>query len=308
MECSYQVLNLAVNKDIGYNGPKVKANPYYGCEHRCLFCPANDGFLNKKVFDDFRQVGMIRVVDNIVEHIDNYISKAKEKVTVHLSPVSDPFQVAEDEFKKSLEIINYCKSNNIDIAVCTKGLISEEAFKALSGYKNSFVQISLITINEKKRSFIVRGNGASVDELLDQIKALTRAGINTLIRVDPIFPYITDNMEEFRQIVDIVSKIGITCVLSSCADICNGALAREAGYLNSYETGLSVKYNKLYTENIDGRIHAKSEYRKKLFQNMLDICLSAGIGFGITWEPDTNGNSLSPLFSRGSEMFLNNMK
>jgi DNA repair photolyase len=84
----YEVLNPPVKDNYVQVGSKMKANPYFGCSHNCLFCPANDGFLNKKVFDEYRKKGTISVVNNIVEHVDNYINNFDGNVSVHLSPVS----------------------------------------------------------------------------------------------------------------------------------------------------------------------------------------------------------------------------
>jgi len=167
-------------------GPKMKVNPYYGCTHACLFCPANDGFLEKKVFQLFRENHNIYVVENITSHIERYVEEYQNPLTIHLSPISDPFQSVEGKEKKTREILEYCRDQELPVAVCTKGFIEESYYDLIAANPNNFVQISLLSLNEDKRKFIVRGDGASSEQLLLQIEALINRGIKTVVR--PNFP------------------------------------------------------------------------------------------------------------------------
>lgn len=278
-------------------GPKILVNPYYGCEHSCLFCPANDGFLNRKVFDDFREKGILYVVDNIVDHVCNYLQDNELAEAVHLSPVSDPFQPIEYTEHKSEEIIDFANEKGYSVAVCTKGRIPDHVIGKIKKNSHSFVQVSILTLNEEKRKKIVRGNGGTVEELLDMIEKLTHEGIVVIGRIDPIFPYITDDMEEFTLLVLELKKRGVSHIVSSIADIIPGALERESDYLDSIENNLSQKYKQLYTHLINGRLHADLEYREQLFSKMKSICEKNNMKFGITWEPDNKGNSINSKFS-----------
>jgi DNA repair photolyase len=60
----------------------------------------------------------------------------------------------------------------------------------------------------------VKGGGATVDEMLNQIERLMYYNVNTIVRVDPIFPYITDDMKEFNDLVISLSSMGITTIIS----------------------------------------------------------------------------------------------
>ena len=295
--CTIQHLHPMVKKIETKIGPKILANPYYGCEHSCLFCPANDGFLNRKVFDDFREKRIIYVVDNIVDHVCNYLDDNDQADSVHLSPVSDPFQPIEYIEHKSEDIIDYANRRGYPVAICTKGKIPDHIIPKIKENSHSFVQVSILTLNEEKRKKIVRGSGGTVEELLGMIEKLTETGILVIGRIDPIFPYITDNMDEFAALILELKKRKITHIVSSIADIIPGALERESDYLDSIERNLSKRYKQLYTHLINGRLHADLEYRENLFSKMKSICEDYGMKFGITWEPDNEGNSINSKFS-----------
>lgn len=278
-------------------GPKILVNPYYGCEHACLFCPANDGFLNRKVFDDFREKGVIYVVDNIVEHVENYLYENDLANSIHLSPVSDPFQPIEHFEHISEKIIDYSNKRGYPVAVCTKGVITDSVMDKIKQNEHSFVQVSIFTINEEKRKKIVRGGGGTVNVLFNMIEKMTQKGIFVIGRIDPIFPYITDDMDEVRNLILELKKRKVTHVVSSVADIIPGALEREAEYLDSIMPGLAEKYRRLYRNEINGRLHAELEYREKIFEEMRSICEENNMKFGITWEPDNDGNSINRKYS-----------
>ncbi len=286
---------------------KVLANPYQGCAHQCLFCPANNGFLARRVFDEFRQNGIISVIDNIVDHIDAHVSDNPNAKTLHLSPVTDPFQPLESTYQLSQRVLEYAVEHNLALAVCTKGVVPDAAQALLQQHPDSFVQVSILTPNQDKFAFLVRGYSASVEDLYATIRAMTSRGIFVIARIDPIYPYISDDWVEFEQLVGIMKACGVRHVVSSVADLPLGALEREADYLNTYAYGLADRYRDLYVEKIGSRLHTKIAYRRNAFQTMLDICQRAEMGFGITWEPAPDGSSLAPEYSVNAPAHLQNI-
>lgn len=297
MEITYKHIKPVVKKKKAFS-TKLLISPYYGCTHNCLFCPANNGFLQKPVFDNYVQKNELCVVDNILEHIENNLySGTGEVQTLHLSPVADPFQPAEKIFGMSRKIIEYCVDKNINLAICTKGSIPESIIPLLKKIKKVIVQVTMYTPHEHIRKLLVKGDGASTKELINNLEITQMPNVQRVLRIDPIFPYITDSMDDFKQLVDIAVKYRVECVLSSVADIVPGNLNKEAGYLDMLQEGLSAKYKRLYTKLINGRLHANLDYRMNLFTQMREICRSVNIPFGITWEPNEDGNSLCGAFS-----------
>lgn len=303
-EISIKIIRPPVNTGRKDRSSKILINPYHGCSHRCLFCPANDGFIRRSAFDEFRSKGVIRVIDNIVDHVKAFVENNPEAKVAHLSPVADPFQPIEETYRLSINVMKYCVEAGFPIALCSKGIIPPEAQELLLRHAHSFAQVSIVSPVEEKRHYIVRGDGANVDELLEVIRQMTSRGILVIGRIDPIFPYITDDLGEFESLAITLRSLNVRHIVSSVADITVGALERESSYLDSYAAGLSEKYKRLYTEKIGGRMHASVEYRKNIFAGMLDICKRLEVGFGITWEPDRDGTSLARNFSYGAPKHL----
>lgn len=285
-------------------GQKMIVNPYYGCSHNCLFCPANDGYLRKKIFDECRASGKVYVVSNILDHVRSFRESNSSNIIAHLSPVSDPFQPLEREYGKTEEVVRFCASQSIPVAICTKGIIPEHLYDIIAGHRNSFVQLSIPSTDELVRSYLVRGDGATVEEMFAQIRKLIAGNVALIVRIDPVFPFINDDLAVIKRDVETYRDLGVKYILSSCADLYYGALEREADYLDRFSTGLSEKYRELYVEDINGRLHACLDYRERLFGGLSEICKSVGVAFGITWEPDRDGSSLAPRFNHGAPAFL----
>ncbi len=276
---------------------KILVNPYHGCSHNCLFCPANDGFLKRKAFDNYRNNGTIYVIQNIVDHVASFISinKNPHKI-VHLSPVADPFQPAEEQFGLSEAVIQYCSEKNVPVAICTKGCLPLSITKLIENMKNSFVQVSIPTINQDKHKLVVR-DGASLSQLFETINQLVRHNIPVIARIDPIYPYITDDLGDFEELVKKLKTMNVSYIMSSVADLVDDALDREKDYLEQIQAGLYHKYKELYADRINNRWHAAIDYRENIFMRQMNICKDLGLSYGITWEPDLNGKSINNLYS-----------
>lgn len=298
MSIEYIVKNPAIKKGRKHNESKILVNPYHGCSHNCLFCPANDGFLKRKAFDDYRTKNIIYVIENIVEHVDSFVtSNSNPDKVVHLSPVADPFQPTENLFHLSENVIDYCYEHRIPVAICTKGNLPAQVIEKIKNIPRSFVQISIPTIKPDKHKLVVRGNGAKIDMLFSTIDLLIENGIHVVIRIDPIYPYLTDDLKDFEELVIKIKEKKVRYILSSCADIIPGALEREKTFLEDIEKGLYNKYRNLYKDEIQGRLHASYDYRITLFSKQKEICKRHNVSYGITWEPDFDGKSLNNEFA-----------
>ena len=302
MSIEYIIKNPAVKTGQNHYESKILVNPYHGCSHNCLFCPANDGFLKRKAFDEYRTKNIIYVIENIVEHVDSFAtSNSNPNKVVHLSPVADPFQPAEDIYHLSRDIIDYCYENRIPVAICTKGNLPVQIIEKIKNIPRSFVQISIPTIKLNEHKLVVRGDGADIDMLLSIIDLLIENGINVVVRIDPIYPYLTDDIKDFEELVIKMKEKQVSYILSSCADIIPDALEREKTFLESIEKDLYEKYINLYKDKIQNRFHASYDYRIMLFNKQKKVCQKHNVSYGITWEPDLDGKSLNNEFAYVSD-------
>lgn len=247
---------------------KLLINPYNGCSHHCLFCysGAFGGY-----FTLFRERGVVTVFKDFDQQVESQLDGLRVASCGYLSPVSDPFQPVNTRYELSEKIIKAFVTRNIPVQVTTKGRISEPALNLLKRQEYAYGEVSLLTLDEEKRQRLMAG-GAATDELLRNIERLTNAGKFAVCRVDPIIPFVTDSTEEMDAVVREAVKAGAGQIITSCLDIpvqlrtnLIGELARRFGVPEQ-------RFARLYTELMNGRLHAMLEYRQKLFSTMRAIC------------------------------------
>lgn len=179
----------------------VTLNITDGCIHQCIYCYAN--------FTCHKKIGIYM---NLVELFKKELDLLKLMPRrIYFSPSADAFQNDKRVQKITRDIIKYTlEQTKIDISFLTKGIIEEETMNIMKKYPDRInAQIGLNTTNEKL-AHIIEPNVPKPSERLDQISTLLKYKIKTTVRVDPIFPGLTDDPELLSKLFNDISKRGIT--------------------------------------------------------------------------------------------------
>lgn len=260
---------------------RMLINPYNGCSIGCFYCYS---LSYPGYFQIFRNKNIIIVA----EDFDREISKQLDSIDVascgYLSPITDPFQPVNNKYKLSEKIIDEFVKRNIPIQVTTKSKIPENVFDKISRQKYSFVQVSILTLKEKLRKILAPG-GADTNSLLSNIKKAEDKNIFSVARIDPIFPYITDDFKDLEILIKKIRDLGTNHIIASILDI---PLNMKKVILKKIKLhfGIDVgyNYNKLYRENIDGWLNADIDYRKRIFDFLKKACEKQKISFSLCME------------------------
>ncbi len=247
---------------------KLLINPYNGCSHHCLFCYSHTF---GSYFTLFRERGVVTVFKDFDQQVESQLDGLRVASCGYLSPVSDPFQPVNTRYELSEKIIKAFVNRNIPVQVTTKGRISEPALHLLRRQEHAYGEVSLLTLDEEKRQRLMAG-GAATDELLRNIERLANAGKFAVCRVDPIIPFVTDSREELDAVVREAVKAGAGQIITSCLDIPVQLRTTLIGELARRCNVPGQRFARLYTELMNGRLHAMLEYRQKLFSTMRAIC------------------------------------
>lgn len=258
---------------------RLLVNPYNGCSHDCFFCYAHSMKGYFEVFRKFKIVAVFRNFDRIVAGQLDSISIAS---CGYLSPVTDPFQPLNNEYKLTEKIMNEFVKRNIPVEFITKGKVSNEALSIMKKQEHSFGQVSVLTLNEELRKKFT--SGASTETLLKNIERLSDSGIYSVVRIDPVFPYLTDKKEDMEELVKEVKKRGAKHIIASCVDILKPAEKEFYEGIYRINKNLIPKYREIYSERIGNYINADTAYRKKLFEILRNICANEKISFSLCME------------------------
>lgn len=185
---------------------------------------------------------------------------------------------------------------NLPILVVTKRVISEEALSLLQRQKDSVFEVSLLTLNERLRRFLSPG-GSSVRELLDSLEIASRKGIHTVLRVDPILPFLNDREEDIYPLLKEAKERGVKHVVASCLDIPLRIKGSVLESLSRWDSSLPYKYSSLYRERLSNSLQANLEYRKKLFSFLREVTSSLGLTFSLCMEFAKEGENLNEFYA-----------
>ena len=259
---------------------RLLINPYNGCSVGCFYCYARalPGY-----FEIFNQKNIIFVCKDFDKVVAKQLDSLKVISCGYLSPVTDPFQKLESIYHLSEKIIEEFVKRNIPIEFITKCKIPEKIIDLIKSQKHSFGQVSILTLNENLRKIFAPG-GANTEELFDNLKRLSKNNIFCVLRIDPIFPYITDKKEDLAKLIERALDSGAKHIVASILDI---PLRIKGLVLNRIKKyfGYSIyqKYLSLYKEKI-GYLNAKVNYRRSVFEFLREFCDKKKITFALCME------------------------
>lgn len=259
---------------------RLLINPYNGCGIGCFYCYARalPGY-----FEIFHERDIIFVAENFDQTVAEQLDSLNVATCGYLSPVTDPFQKLNEKYRLSEKIVQVFVERNIPIEFITKAKVPDEVLRLIKKQKHSFGQISILTTNEKLRK-ILAPNGATTDELFQNLERMAKENIPAVCRIDPIFPYLTDEKKNLKDIVERAQSSGAKHIVASILDlpvkIADDILQKIKEYFGA---GMKWDYRKLYTERI-GYLNAKIDYRKKIFTFLRELCDKKGLTFALCME------------------------
>lgn len=264
---------------------RLLINPYNGCTHDCVYCYAHAlwGY-----FALYREKKVVTVFKDFDKHIAKQLDEISIASCGYLSPVTDPFQPINKKYHLTEKIIDEFVKRNIPVEVITKNKISDEAIKLMKQQPHSFGQVSIITLNDELRRKLSPG-GASVKDLLNNLKMLSDNGIYAVCRIDPIIPYITDNKTELKELVSTVVEYGAKHLIVSCMDIPRVLKQNIEKTLSEDKPGMMDKINFRYVESMKNDLHAEEFYRRGLFDFMRTLAEEKKVTVSLCMEYELTG-------------------
>ncbi|MGQ4876470.1 MAG: SPL family radical SAM protein [Promethearchaeia archaeon] len=263
---------------------RLLINPYNGCSWNCFFCYAHalwgyfELYLKKKiitVFNDFDKI------------VNKQLSNLLCASCGYISPTTDPFQPINAKYSLTEKIMEVFLNYGLPVEVITKGVISKKALKIMSEhpYNHSFGQVSILTLNDDLRKKLVKGGGANTNQLLKNIENLANHNIHCVCRIDPIIPYINDDLKDIKDIINAAVDAGANHIGTSIMDIpifIKDIIMDNLIKIKGKE--IVGKYKSLYTEKITSDLHANIVYRKKILKEIKKYCQEIGITMSTCME------------------------
>lgn len=227
-------------------------NPYVGCPHACKYCYAS---FMKRFTGHTERWGSFIDIKECQKNIN--ISKIKGK-SVFLSSVTDCYNPFEEQYGITRKILEQLVNAECHLTISTKSKLvvrDIDLFKKLPDLK---IAISINTLDEAFRADM--DCASSIEDRIKALHELHQAGINTVLFMSPIFPYITD----WRAIIE-ATKESVCEYWFENLNLRGTYKQTILNYIDLNYPMWSDEYRKIY-------IHKDTAYWRKLEQLIEEYC------------------------------------
>ncbi len=267
---------------------RMLINPYNGCGFDCLYCYAN--VMNWGYFKLYRRDGLVTVFEKMDANVARQLDSIDVAACGYLSPVTDPFQPVNSRYRLSERIVQVFTQRGIPIDVVTKGIIPDEVIRLLAQNRHSFAQVSITTANDALLRRLSPTQKLSTDDLFYNLTRVSswpcegRDKVHGVCRIDPILPFITDDRQELKHLVERAKLCGADHIIASCVDVPTHSAKQMFKTFYALNEAPALPYEHLFSERIDGSLHANIEYRRRLFSYLRELCVQNELSFALCME------------------------
>lgn len=176
-------------------------NPYIGCLHGCIYC------YGPCVIKEERKWGQFLDVKINLPKILSKEAKNIEKNIIRLGSVTDPYQMAEEEYRVTRRCLKQLSKHDCRVLIQTKSDLVKRDIDLLKDMKSD-IGITITSLDEDFRKKFEPG-APSISDRLSAIKELKKEGIKVWVFIGPLLPYLNDEKEELIRLKDTLTSLGV---------------------------------------------------------------------------------------------------
>jgi DNA repair photolyase len=243
-------------------------NPYSGCDHHCIYCYASSYIPN------FQKC---RPKKDLPQRLRREAAKLKGE-TVSIANSSDPYPHMEAMaglMRRCLEILS---ERDCRIQIITKSNLVIRDGDLLNKVPST-VALTITTDNGEVAK-LLEPNAPPPDSRLEAAEDLIEKGIPVSVRIDPVIPFVNDQLE---KLVAILADIGVKHVTSSTYKVKPDNWRRFSATMPEVAKKLKLLYFK-QGEKIGGNIRLPRALRFKIMKNIRELTTAHSMQFGVCRE------------------------
>ncbi len=259
-------------KDPSWFGADYNMNIYRGCCHGCIYCDSRSDCYHNDAFEQVRaKADALRIIRDDLE------SKAKLGV-VSTGAMSDPYNPFEKELLLTRNALALLEAYGFGVAIATKSDLIVRDIDILTSIHQSMPAICKITITTYDDCLASRAEpfAPSPSRRFEAIRQLSAAGLFTGVLMMPVLPFLEDNAENIRTIVNRAADAGARFIYPAFGMTCRTG-QREYFYRQLEERfpgqGLAERYQRRYGT----RYKCASPNARKLWEVFQTECVRRGI-------------------------------
>jgi DNA repair photolyase len=252
----------------GIGGSGYSLNPYFGCEHSCVYCYARYLLRYRPHDEPWGQFVDVKV--NASEILIKEVRR-KKPGSVFISSACDAYQPIESELKLTRRIIEILADSPFQIKILTKGsLVRRDLHVLAKAHRRASLGVTVTTVDERLRALIEPHASPSL-ERLDVIGEAASMGIETWVMAGPLMPFITDSVESLERLFTKIKEAGAGFIYVDKLNRRGGVWESVAGFLSQHRPGLLKVYRRYFFEP-----SFREEYLRALRERVKLAAMKAG--------------------------------
>lgn len=188
-------------------GLDYSLNPYFGCEHACIYCyaPFTLRYAGAEPWGSFVSARM-----NMPVVLEGELRKKKPGV-IGLSTVSDPYQPVEEKLRLTRACLETLAPKDFSVCIQTKSALVTRDIDILKEMRSVEAGFTVTTLDDTIARLMEPGASKPM-ERVRAVKALSDAGIDTWAFIGPIVPGVLDE-EKLDRLIVTLNDAGVEKVL-----------------------------------------------------------------------------------------------
>ncbi len=237
----------------------------------CLYCYATS------------YVGRRRSIPkrDFIKNLALDLLKADPSMPVSMSNSSDPYPPEEAKHFLTREALKLLRRRGFKVLIVTKGSLVARDVDVLQGMKAA-VTVTITTLDNSLAKKIEPGAPPPSDRV-EAMKKLVEVGIPVGLRLDPVIPYLNDDIHNVRNVLDTVASIGVKFVVTSTFKARPDSLKRMCEAFPE----LCSKWVEVYRRKgtwFHGYWYAPPEMRAKLLRIVIEEARRRGMEYAVCRE------------------------
>ncbi len=178
---------------------KFTFNPYTGCDHGCLYCYASSYI--PRFYD-------CRPKKNLLSRLKREAARLKGEL-VSISNSSDPYPRLEQKTGLTRRCLEILAESCCRLQIVTKSDLVVRDIDILKKVP-CVVSVTVLTVDDGLSGKLEPGAPVS-SRRLEAIDTLVKEGVPTTVRIDPVIPFLNDDLAGLVEAVADLDVLHITC-------------------------------------------------------------------------------------------------
>lgn len=190
-------------------GVNYYMNIYRGCMHGCIYCDSRSDCYHVENFDQD-----IAIKKNAIELLRKELSNKKEKGLIGFGSMSDAYIPLEKDYQMTRKALEVIKEFKYPVFILTKSnLILRDLDLLMAINEENYACITFtITCYQDELAKIIEPKAPLPSERFKAMKILSDAGIKVGVMLAPILPFIEDNEDNIKNIIEMAKQNGASFV------------------------------------------------------------------------------------------------